>query len=200
MPVRSLVDAVQSDILLEDGARPEVAGWDLSAIWTPGHSPGHLSFYEASRHLMLSGDHVLPCITPNIPFHPQAGANPLGDSYIASRLPWSRDWSDIVGFMRRAAVGETVSHLKVLQIDGVVEVADGEPAMWPLREQSAVRTLECREGRAPMRHASHRQKGQPTLAGTLAVVRRTGPPPLRWLDTRRCSPAPESQGDENRFE
>ena len=28
---------------------------------------------------MLSGDHVLPRITPNIPFHPQAGANPLGD-------------------------------------------------------------------------------------------------------------------------
>ena len=32
---------------------------------------------------MLSGDHVLPRITPNIPFHPQAGANPLGD-YLAS--------------------------------------------------------------------------------------------------------------------
>jgi glyoxylase-like metal-dependent hydrolase (beta-lactamase superfamily II) len=28
---------------------------------------------------MLSGDHVLPRITPNIPFHPQAGDNPLGD-------------------------------------------------------------------------------------------------------------------------
>ena len=31
------------------------------------------------QELMLSGDHVLPRITPNIPFHPQAGANPLGD-------------------------------------------------------------------------------------------------------------------------
>ncbi len=28
---------------------------------------------------MLSGDHVLPRITPNIPFHPQAGADPLGE-------------------------------------------------------------------------------------------------------------------------
>jgi glyoxylase-like metal-dependent hydrolase (beta-lactamase superfamily II) len=190
MPVRSLVDAVKPDVLLEDGARPEVPGWDLTAIWTPGHSPGHLCFYEASHNLMLSGDHVLPRITPNIPFHPQAGANPLGDFlasldklepylieevlpaheyrfkdlrtrleelrqhhrdrfgeltailrdgphsawYIASRMPWSRDWGDIVGFMRRAAVSETVAHLKVLEIDGVVEVVDGEPAMWSLRE------------------------------------------------------------------
>ena len=65
------------------GGRPEVPGWDLTAIWTPGHSPGHLCFYEATQELMLSGDHVLPRITPNIPYHPQAGANPLGD-YLAS--------------------------------------------------------------------------------------------------------------------
>ena len=79
MPVRPFVDAVVPDVLLEDGARPEVPGWDLQAIWTPGHSPGHLCFYESRNELMLSGDHVLPRITPNIPFHPQAGANPLGD-------------------------------------------------------------------------------------------------------------------------
>ena len=34
---------------------------------------------------MLSGDHVLPRITPNIPFHPQAGANPLGDYLAVAR-------------------------------------------------------------------------------------------------------------------
>jgi len=79
MPVRDLVDQVTPDVLLEDGQRPEVPGWDLRAIWTPGHSPGHLCFWEPSNRLMLTGDHVLPRITPNIPFHPQAGADPLGD-------------------------------------------------------------------------------------------------------------------------
>jgi glyoxylase-like metal-dependent hydrolase (beta-lactamase superfamily II) len=79
MPVRGLVDSVVPDVLLEDGVRPEVPGWDLSAIWTPGHSPGHLCFWEPRHRLMLSGDHVLPRITPNIPFHPQAGPDPLGD-------------------------------------------------------------------------------------------------------------------------
>ena len=37
--------------------------------------------------------------------------------------------------MRRAAVGETVSHLRALEIDGVVQVEDGEPALWSLTEQ-----------------------------------------------------------------
>ena len=79
MPVLPLVSAAVPDVLFEDGARPDGPGWDLSAIWTPGHSPGHLCFWEPRYRLMLSGDHVLPRITPNIPFHPQADANPLGD-------------------------------------------------------------------------------------------------------------------------
>jgi hypothetical protein len=52
-------------------------------------------------------------------------------------MRWSRSWDDIAGFMRRAAVGETVSHLRALEIDGVVQVDDGEPALWSLSEGSA---------------------------------------------------------------
>ena len=79
MPVRPWVWAVTPDVLVEDGDHPDVPGWDLTAIWTPGHSPGHICLYEGSHRLMLSGDHVLPRITPNISFHPQAGPDPLGD-------------------------------------------------------------------------------------------------------------------------
>src|SRR5438132_3730615 len=79
MPVLPFVTATEPDILVEDGDKPEVPGWDLLAIWTPGHSPGHLCFWEPANRVMLSGDHVLPRITPNIPFHPQAAADPLGD-------------------------------------------------------------------------------------------------------------------------
>jgi len=78
MPVRPFVWAVEPDILIEDGDKPEVPGWDVHAIWTPGHSPGHLCFWEAGHRLMLSGDHVLPRITPNVSLHPQSGENPLG--------------------------------------------------------------------------------------------------------------------------
>ena len=186
MPALPFVSTVQPDVLFEDGDHPEVPEWDLTAIWTPGHSPGHLCFWEAGGRLMLSGDHVLPRITPNIPFHPQAGADPLGDflrslekvgAYeveevlpahehrfvgldvrvaeliahheqrfaevlsaiddgvttawdIASRMHWSRPWDRIEGFMRRAAVGEAVSHLIALEQRGVVHEVLGQPSRW----------------------------------------------------------------------
>ena len=79
MPVREFVQATHPDVLLEDGDRPDVPGWHLRAIHTPGHSPGHLCFYLPDERLMLSGDHVLPRITPNISYHPQSGPDPLGE-------------------------------------------------------------------------------------------------------------------------
>ncbi len=188
MPVRSLVSPVPPDVLIEDGDKPEVPGWDLTAIWTPGHSPGHLCFYVPDHRLMLSGDHVLPRITPNISFHPQAGTNPLADFLsslekvaardveevlpahehrfadlagrvaelqahhqarfdeviaairegvttawgLAGRMTWSRPWDQIQGFMRRAAIGETLAHLHYLESLGAVREEVGEPSHWRL--------------------------------------------------------------------
>jgi glyoxylase-like metal-dependent hydrolase (beta-lactamase superfamily II) len=190
MPVRALVTWVQPDVLLEDGDQPKVEGWNLTAIWTPGHSPGHLCFWEPRYGLMLSGDHVLPRITPNIPFHPQAGDDPLGDYLrslerivgyaaqevltghehrfvglqerlyelqahhqhrlaevvaavrdgqttaweVAARMEWSRPFERIRGFMRRAAVGEAIAHLRALSRRGVLRELAGEPIRWELTE------------------------------------------------------------------
>jgi glyoxylase-like metal-dependent hydrolase (beta-lactamase superfamily II) len=186
MPARPWVMSVSPDVLIEDGDRPDVPGWDLTAIWTPGHSPGHLCFYESANRLMLSGDHVLPRITPNISFHPQAGPNPLGDFLasldkvaeydsdevlpaheyrftdlrgrveglkghhqqrfdeviaairdgrdtaweIASLMTWNKPWDQIVGWVRRSAVGETLAHLRYLEVRGVVREQVGEPSHW----------------------------------------------------------------------
>src|SRR5436309_15866329 len=44
MPALQYVVQVMPDVLLEDGDRPEIPGWDVTALWTPGHSPGHLCF------------------------------------------------------------------------------------------------------------------------------------------------------------
>jgi glyoxylase-like metal-dependent hydrolase (beta-lactamase superfamily II) len=191
MPVRPFVDAVTPDVLLEDGDKPDVPGWELTAIWTPGHSPGHLCFYVPSLELMLTGDHVLPRITPNVSAHPQSGDNPLGDflasldkvaAYdpggsmlalpahehrfvglsarttelrahhqqrfheiaaalgegidtaweIASRMSWSRSWSGLDHFMRRAALGEAMAHLLAMRADGLVRDVDGVPVRWEL--------------------------------------------------------------------
>ncbi|MFJ4828676.1 MBL fold metallo-hydrolase [Streptomyces sp. NPDC088747] len=48
------------DVLMEDGDRPKVPGWDLTALWTPGHTPGHLCFWSPRYEVLLVGDHVLP--------------------------------------------------------------------------------------------------------------------------------------------
>ncbi|MEV0200877.1 MBL fold metallo-hydrolase [Nonomuraea sp. NPDC050691] len=79
MSIRHLVSAVRPDRLIEDGDRLDLPGWDLRALWTPGHSPGHLCFVSPSRRLLFSGDHVLAKITPIVAVHPQSRPNPLAD-------------------------------------------------------------------------------------------------------------------------
>jgi glyoxylase-like metal-dependent hydrolase (beta-lactamase superfamily II) len=79
MPVLQYVEPAEPDVLMEDGDRPEIPGWDLTAIWTPGHSPGHLCFWEPANSVLLTGDCVLPRITPNIAYHAQSDDDPLGD-------------------------------------------------------------------------------------------------------------------------
>jgi glyoxylase-like metal-dependent hydrolase (beta-lactamase superfamily II) len=175
------VHMAEPDRLLADQERIGLPGWDLRAVWTPGHTPGHLCFYDATRELLLTGDHVLPRISPNISVHPQQPANPLADYLrtfeglaalavdevlpaheyrfrglarrladlrghheerlvellrlvkadpgasvwdLAQRLTWARPWTEIVGYMRRAAIGETLAHLALLRARGLVP-ADG---------------------------------------------------------------------------
>jgi glyoxylase-like metal-dependent hydrolase (beta-lactamase superfamily II) len=77
--LRPYIHLAQPDRLLTDGERLQLPGWSLEAVWTPGHTPGHLCFYERDYELLLSGDHVLPRISPNISSHPMQGPNPLGD-------------------------------------------------------------------------------------------------------------------------
>ncbi|MDR3573695.1 MAG: MBL fold metallo-hydrolase [Anaerolineaceae bacterium] len=71
------------DRYLQDGEHLSLGEFDLEAIWTPGHAPGHLCLYDRQRQMLFSGDHVLPNITPNIGFSMKPGSNPLAD-YLAS--------------------------------------------------------------------------------------------------------------------
>ena len=69
------------DTALSDGERVNVPGLDLRAVWTPGHTPGHLCLHLADRELLFTGDHVLPRITPHVGQFPldSAEGDPLGD-------------------------------------------------------------------------------------------------------------------------
>lgn len=74
-----LARMVRPDLLLEHGDPVPVAGWRLRALWTPGHTAGHLCFVDETARLLLSGDHILPRITPNVSAEPDGPPNPLGD-------------------------------------------------------------------------------------------------------------------------
>ncbi|GII79340.1 MBL fold hydrolase [Sphaerisporangium rufum] len=81
--IKQFVMMAAPDRLIEDGDALGLAGWDLRAIWTPGHSPGHLCFASPERRLLFSGDHVLARITPNVAVHAQSGHDPLAE-YLGS--------------------------------------------------------------------------------------------------------------------
>ena len=81
---RSLIFPIDPpDIVLKGGEIIKTGLFDLEVIWTPGHSSGHICLYEPDKKILLSGDHILPIITPNISMHPFSSENPLR-SYLAS--------------------------------------------------------------------------------------------------------------------
>ena len=65
-------------LLIADGDRIPLAGRDIRAIFTPGHTPGHLCLHDADHDLLLTGDHVLPRISPNVGLQPHTASPPLG--------------------------------------------------------------------------------------------------------------------------
>jgi glyoxylase-like metal-dependent hydrolase (beta-lactamase superfamily II) len=177
----------EPDRTIADGERVPFKGWDLRAVHTPGHTAGHLCFHDEERRLLVSGDHLLPRISPNISAHSTGAPDPLGDFLgtfdrlrgldveevlpahefrfaglparldelerhhderlaellavldrapgsapwdIAPLLTWSRSWPEITRMMRRAAVGETLSHLLRLAAQGRARAAGDEPQRW----------------------------------------------------------------------
>jgi glyoxylase-like metal-dependent hydrolase (beta-lactamase superfamily II) len=60
----------------------EVFAWGVrewEVIETPGHSPSHICLWSASDRILVSGDHLLPTITPHIDYRPDGDRDPLGD-------------------------------------------------------------------------------------------------------------------------
>ena len=71
-------------------SRVDAAGRELEVVPTPGHTRGHVVFYDTSASLLFAGDHVLPTITPSIGLDPALVANPLGDFLDSLALVRSR--------------------------------------------------------------------------------------------------------------
>lgn len=76
---------VLPDRLIADGELMDVPGRRVRALWTPGHSPGHTCFVLEDTGSILTGDHLLPRISPHIGLWSPADTDrdPLGQ-FLAS--------------------------------------------------------------------------------------------------------------------
>ncbi len=68
----------ESFIKIADGAVVDIDGHDWRVIVGTGHSPEHACLYRIHDHVLISGDQILPKITPNVSVWPQfPEMNPL---------------------------------------------------------------------------------------------------------------------------
>jgi len=68
--------------IMDEGSTIEIEDYCFRCIATPGHSSGHMCLYENKKRLLVSGDHLLFDISPNI-FLGSDEKNPLKE-YLAS--------------------------------------------------------------------------------------------------------------------
>src|SRR3989440_10923647 len=138
MGAREYVSVVEPDTLLEGAERLPVDDSEIEVIWTPGHSPGHCCFYWPARGVLLSGDHLLPKISPNIGLHPQSGADPL-DDYVFSLQRIRRLEVETVlpahgdpFYDHRGRIGEIIEHHEARKAALVRLAGAGAKSGWQL--------------------------------------------------------------------
>ena len=77
--IRSIIPE-NFDQFIKEGENISSSGEEINVIYTPGHTPGNICLYNKKQRLLISGDHVLRNITPNILYYPFIdNYNPLGD-------------------------------------------------------------------------------------------------------------------------
>jgi glyoxylase-like metal-dependent hydrolase (beta-lactamase superfamily II) len=79
MSMMGRVQIAYPDRTLDGGEEIPCGRYAFRVIWTPGHSAGHICLYDRGNKVLLSGDHVLPHITPSVGLHVRATSNPLAD-------------------------------------------------------------------------------------------------------------------------
>ena len=67
---------------MQDGELLHFAGYEWEVVIGRGHSPEHACLFDAERNIVISGDQILPTISPNISVWPtEPLANPLQDFF-----------------------------------------------------------------------------------------------------------------------
>ena len=78
-----LYSVVEASTRLRGGETIPIGGRDWEVVHTPGHSTGHVCLWSPDLEVVLSGDHLLPGVTPPVTFERGFDADPLR-SYLES--------------------------------------------------------------------------------------------------------------------
>lgn len=77
---RPFVSAViEPDHPVTDGDTLRIGRRDWRFVYTPGHARSHICIWSQEDGILISGDHLLPTVTPHIDFKRGVDDDPLGD-------------------------------------------------------------------------------------------------------------------------
>ncbi len=196
----------EPDRLINDGDPVPVPGRDVRAVWTPGHTPGHLCLHDAAAGVLLTGDHLLPRISPNIgvlggigPGGPPGAASDPLSAYLRSLGQTARFHADEAlpaheyrfrGIGGRAAALAAHHDARGAELLTVIDRL-GRPTAWALAAQ-----LTWSRGWAALHGMMRRMALAETVAHlhhltVTSAVHPAGGTPLRWSRAETLTlPAP----------
>ena len=130
------------DVLLNDGDDIGLPGRPVRVVWTPGHTPGHICLHDSGHDLLLTGDHLLPRITPNIGLAPGGQGSPLAGYLDSLRRMRGYDAAEALpaheyrfrGIADRADAIAAHHQARAEEIIGIIATSDG-PTIWQIAQQ-----------------------------------------------------------------
>lgn len=130
-----------ADRTAETGEMLHLGDRHFEVIWTPGHTPGHMCLYQPEERILITGDTILPTISPNISLHPHTPGNPLGE-FIQSLQKLEQIPADLVlpaheRIIENLAVRarELIEHHEERLGEMLTAIGDGEPTPFEITSQ-----------------------------------------------------------------
>ena len=162
---------------IDDGTEIDLGSLVVRAHATPGHTRGHVCFEIVGEGLLLSGDHVLPRITPSIAYEREPSEDSL-TSYLAS-LRLVADLPEARLLPAHGAIGDAAAlrakelithHDERLDVIGNL-VAAGRSTAFEIAEAM---TWTRRERRLADLELTHRMTAVLEVAAHLTFLRQAG--------------------------
>jgi glyoxylase-like metal-dependent hydrolase (beta-lactamase superfamily II) len=148
------------DFAIEHGSRPLGARTAVRAVWTPGHTPGHLCFYDEEQEVLLTGDHVLPRITPHIGLRSGQEGDPVGDYQASLRALAAYRHAEVLPAheFRFAGLGDRIDALlghHRTRLEEIEQAVASDPGLstWAVAE-ALTWSRGWEHTRGPARHAA----------------------------------------------